>query len=99
MLGIYSKLLGERKKENINPHYNTKNLSFISQTLNTSNTGSLIGSRSIVTTTTASVIEPKKTLGSCSSFGYFSSSVRNGVQAVRKETAMLLKQSKLSELE
>ena len=99
MLGIYSKLLGERKKENINPHYNTKNLSFISQTLNTSNTGALIGSRSIVTTTTASVIEPKKSQGSCSSFGYFSSSVRNGVQAVRKETAMLLKQSKLSELE
>jgi hypothetical protein len=62
VLGIYSKLLGERKKENINPHYNTKNLSFISQTLNTSNTGSLIGSRSIVTTTTttASVIEPMK---------------------------------------
>ena len=37
--------------------------------------------------------------GKKSSFSYFSSNVKNGVDAVRKETAKLLKMSKLETIE
>lgn len=37
--------------------------------------------------------------GKKSSFSYFTSNVKNGVDAVRKETAKLLKMSKLGSIE